>query len=67
MAIFIDRYCLQRLIDVLEGKVVLSDEERANLISQHKRKIQLERDREEGKNLGGRPKKARFIVNMFDK
>lgn len=67
MAIFLDRYCLQQLIDVIEGKIILSDEERENLVSLHRRKIQIERDREEGKNLGGRPRKKPFIITMFDK
>ena len=64
MAIVIDRYCLQRVVDILEGKVELSDQELANVIGQLRRKIAIDQQKEQGTGIGGRPRKEKKILDF---
>jgi len=53
-----DRKVMQRLVDVLEGKLVIDEETRENTLRQVKRLIQVDKDVESGV-LCGRPRKKR--------
>jgi hypothetical protein len=63
MGIIIDRYCLQRVVDIMEGKVELSEQEMKNVIDQLKRKIFIDQQKEQG-GAGGRPRREKKIVDF---
>jgi len=65
MPIFIDRVCLEHLIDVLEGNKKVTDEAIIAIIKQGRRLIQVDKDKESGK-LCGRPKKKKAETLDFD-
>jgi uncharacterized membrane protein YdbT with pleckstrin-like domain len=53
-----DRRCMQRNLDIVEGKHIIDEETKQNTVRQIKRLIQVDKDVESG-DLCGRPRKKR--------